>query len=166
MSVQVKRILGTAIFTLLYPLTAVAVRNIPDPMVPGAILALNMIFPVLAGYFYGPWSGAVAGAVGTALSALLRGSPYDGLAVLPHLIMGLAAGWSGRYRSDLLSAFTILIGHTLNIIAYTYGGLLTVSANWLATAPLGLAVESTIDIIAIVLVMTVLKHRLYQTERW
>ena len=41
------------VFTLLYALTAPLVEHIPNPMIPGAWLALNMIFPVLAGYFLG-----------------------------------------------------------------------------------------------------------------
>jgi len=165
-TVRVKRARGLAVFILLYPLVALAFRNVPNPMVPGAILAFNMIFPVLAGYFYGPFSGAVSGATGTAISALLRGSPFDTLSIIPHLIMGLAAGWSGKYRSDLLSALTIIIGHVLNLIVYAQWGLLKVSPGWLGPAALGLAVEATIDVVAIVLIMAWLGPRLYQTERW
>jgi uncharacterized membrane protein len=158
--------MGLTVFILLYPLVAVTLRNIPNPMVPGAILAFNMVFPVLAGYFYGPLSGALAGMAGTALSAAVRGSPFDTLSILPHLIMGLAAGWAGTKHSDFLSASTIVVGHVLNIIAYALFGLLQITAAWLSTATLGLAVETTIDIVAILLIIAWLGPRLYQTQRW
>jgi hypothetical protein len=41
--------LGLIVFSLLYPATALITQHIPNPMVPGATVALNMIFPVLSG---------------------------------------------------------------------------------------------------------------------
>lgn len=96
MKPETKRLLGVTVFTLLYPALAQVIKCIPNPMVPGAILALNMILPVLAGYFYGPSSGAVAGGLGTTLSALIRVSMFDTLAIFPHTVMGIVAGWAGN----------------------------------------------------------------------
>ena len=166
MNPQTKRLIGVIVFTLLYPAMAPLVEYIPNPMVPGAIVALNMIFPVLAGYFYGPLSGAVAGGVGTALAALLRVSMFDGLAIFPHIAMGLAAGWTGKYRSEILSSITILVGHALNMLFFLRLELFTIPAEEVGVTLLGLAAETMIDIITIVLVIVLLKRWLYHTERW
>lgn len=60
-----KAVLGIAAFTLAHPALEIVDQYFSNPMVPGAIIALNMILPVLAGYFFGPWSGAVAGSAGS-----------------------------------------------------------------------------------------------------
>jgi uncharacterized membrane protein len=166
MKQQTKQIIGIAVFTLLYPALAYVVEYIPNPMVPGAIVALNMILPVLAGYFYGPLSGAVAGGVGTALAALLRASLFDGAAIFPHILMGAAAGWMGKRRAEILSSTTILIGHALNMLFYLRLGVLTIPSERIASTLLGLATEAMIDIVAIVLVIALLKRWLYQEHRW
>lgn len=166
MSPRTKRLIGITVFILLYPLLRPVVQYIPNPMVPGAIVAFNMILPVLAGYFYGPWSGAVAGGVGAALSALLWVDMFDGLAVLPHAIMGATAGWTGRTRSEILSAATILVGHALNMVFFLRLGLTTIPSGGAGGALLGLTVETTVDIIAIVLAIALLKRWLYHEERW
>jgi uncharacterized membrane protein len=163
---QTKRWIGVTVFTLLYPAVAYIVTYIPNPMVPGAIVALNMIFPILAGHFYGPISGAVAGSLGTALAALLRSSQFDALSVFPHTLMGFIAGWIGPLRSELSSASTILIGHVLNILFYIRLGLLMVPADQVGVTLLGIISEAMIDIVAIVLVIFLGKRWLYTAERW
>jgi uncharacterized membrane protein len=166
MKQQTKQVIGIAVFTLLYPAMAYIVKYIPNPMVPGAIVALNMILPVLAGYFYGPLSGAVTGGVGTALSALLRASLFDGTAIFPHILMGAAAGWMGKSRAEILSSTTILIGHILNMLFFLRLGVITIPPDRVASTLLGLATETMIDIVAIVLVIALLKRWLYQEHRW
>ena len=161
-----KRWIGVIAFTLAYPAMQLVVQFIPNPMVPGAVIALNMILPVLAGYFFGPWSGAIAGGLGTGISALLTGSVFEFLAIVPHMIMGAAAGWTGRFRSEFLTASTILIGHTLNMLFYLGAGVITISAGKAGETLLGLATESMVDIVAIVIVILLLKRHLYCTDRW
>ncbi len=154
---------GWYILMLAYPLTHILVSYIPNPFVPTASLALNMIFPVLAGYFYGPVSGALAGAIGTALSGLIWGDLYDITAVIPHMFMGLTAGFTGNKRAELWTALTIIIGHGLNIIFFWRFNLLTFEkTNFLI---LGLVTETTIDIVAIILLIVVLQKYLYQDKR-
>lgn len=166
MNPQTKRLVGVIVFTLLYPLLRPVVEHIPNPMVPGAVVALNMIMPILAGYFYGPLSGAVAGGVGTAIAALLGVNMFDGLAILPHAIMGIAAGWLGQRRNDFLSSTTIMIGHVLNMLFFWRMGIFTITLNQLGVVLLGLVTETMIDIVAIILVIALLKRYLYQVERW
>ena len=64
-----KRVIGVTAFTLAYPAMQLGIQYVPNPMVPGATIALNMILPVLAGYFFGPWSGAVAGGAGAGIAS-------------------------------------------------------------------------------------------------
>lgn len=161
-----KRLIGIAAFTLAYPALELVVQYIPNPMVPGAIIALNMILPVLAGYFYGPWSGVVAGGAGTGIAALLGGSVFNYLAIIPNAIMGGVAGWTGRFRSEFLTASTILVGHGLNMLFFIGTGVIAIPADKAGTTLLGLATESMVDIIAIVLLIHLLKRYLYCPTRW
>jgi len=158
--------LGLVILTLAYPLTHFIVQYIPNPFVPSADIALNMIFPILAGYFYGPMSGAMAGALGTGLSAWLGADLYDLAAILPHALMGAAAGLAGELRAQFPAAFSILIGHLLNILSYWRFGLLTF--EHLNTLLLGLLTETTIDVVATILLIVLLQRWLYKEKefRW
>ena len=150
---------------LLYPLLFLVVRHIPNPMVPDAIIALNMIIPVLAGFLFGPISGAISGGAGTALSALVYASQFDSLAIFSHTIMGFIAGVVGKSRSEFKTAPTILIGHVLNIVLYTLFGLLTITGENLEPILLGLASEATVDVVAILFVAALLKKPLYCDQR-
>ncbi|RLC79408.1 MAG: hypothetical protein DRJ03_23550 [Chloroflexi bacterium] len=166
MKPRTRRLIGVTVFTLLFPATASLVQYIPNPMVPGAIVGLNIILPVLAGYFYGPLSGAVAGGVGTLLTALWQVNVFYAVGAISLTIAGAAAGWSGKYRSEALSASTIILAHALNILFLTRLGLLVIPPERVGATLLGLAAETVIDIVAIVLIITLLKERLYQTKRW
>lgn len=157
---------GLIVLTLAYPLAHFVVAKIPNPFVPSANLALNMIFPVLAGYFYGPISGAIAGAIGTGLSALVAPDLYDAMSILPHAIMGYVAGLAGTTQSQFSAALSILCGHLLNILFYWRFDLLTMDDAGILF--LGLLTETTIDVVAIVLIIVVLQKQLYReaSQRW
>jgi len=161
-----KRLIGITAFTLAYPALELVVQYLPNPMVPGAIIALNMIMPVLAGYFFGPWSGAIAGGAGTGIAAILGGSVFNYLAIIPNAIMGAVAGWTGKFRSEFLTASTILVGHALNMLVFIGAGVITIPVEKAGTTLLGLGAESMIDIVAIVLLILVLKRYLYCPKRW
>jgi uncharacterized membrane protein len=157
---------GLIILTLAYPLMHFIVHYIPNPIIPTANIALNMIFPILAGYFYGPVSGALAGALGTGLAALLGPDIYDAMAILSHALMGTAAGMAGTSRSQFPAALTIIIGHALNILFFWRFDLL--KFEHVSTLLLGLVTETTIDIVAIILMIVLLQKWLYQEieQRW
>jgi uncharacterized membrane protein len=158
--------LGLILLTLAYPLTHYIFVHIPNPVVPSANLALNMIFPILAGYFYGPISGAIAGAVGTGLAALAGPDVYDMLSILPHTIMGCAAGLAGRSQSQFGAALSIIIGHLLNILFYWRFDLIPLDHAGILL--LGLLTETTIDVVAIILFIVFLQKQLYREkeQRW
>lgn len=157
---------GLIFLTLAYPVAHILVRFIPNPFVPTANLALNMIFPVLAGYFFGPVSGALAGAVGTALSAFFGGDVYDVMAIFPHAAMGAAAGLAGASRAQFIGALTVLVGHILNLLFYWRFNLLLVDHP--ATLVLGIVTETTVGVVAIVLLIVLLQKWLYREadQRW
>jgi hypothetical protein len=154
-----RRHVGLAILTLAYPLTHFAVSHIPNPLVPSASIALNMVFPVLAGYFFGTASGAFAGGVGTGLSALIGDDVYDALAVLPHTLMGAAAGGAGKRRLVFLAVLSLAFGHILNIFFYWRFDQLRISR--VDTLFLGLAAETTVGAVAVVLLIVLLHRHWY-----
>lgn len=162
----VHRNVGLGLLILAYPLTHFVTRYIPNPFVPTATVALNMVFPVLAGYFYGPVSGALAGGLGTALAGFLVGDVFDGLAIFPHAVMGAMAGWAGTSQRTWLAALMLLVGHALNLIFYWRFGLF--NFDNLPTLALGIVTETTVGVVAIVLVIVWLKKWLYQASdrRW
>lgn len=158
--------IGLILFTLAYPAAHYVVGFIPNPFVPEANLAINMIFPILAGYFYGPISGAIAGFLGTGLSAILTADVYDALAILPHTIMGLVAGLAGNSRQQFLAACSVLLGHALNILFFSRFGYLLIERPPILI--LGLLTETTVDVVAVILFIVFLHRKLYREddERW
>lgn len=166
MSDAKRRLIGIAVLTLAYPALAPLVQYIPNPMVPGAVVALNMILPVLAGYLYGPCSGAFAGGVGAGLAALLMVNMFYAVAVLPHVLMGGLAGWLGREGSELKSATALLAGHVLNLLFFIRLGMLPVPEEALPSTALGLLTEASVEMVAVVLLANSLRHFFYCTDRW
>jgi uncharacterized membrane protein len=157
---------GLIILTLAYPLTHFIVHYIPNPIIPTANIALNMIFPILAGYFYGPVSGALAGALGTGLSAIVGADIYDAMSILAHTLMGVAAGMTGKSRSQFRTGLTIIIGHALNILFFWRFDLLVIKD--VGTLVLALVTETTVDMVAIILMIVLLQKWLYRgaEQRW
>jgi len=167
MKPDTKRWFGIIIFTLLIPATAPLMQYIPNPMVPGAIVSLNMILPILAGYFYGPISGLIAGGTGLLLAALLQANQLYLAGVYSLALVGALAGWIGRNRrAEVSAAATIILAHAINILVLMRVGLLSIPPERVGVTLLGLTAESVIDIIATVLIIVALKRWLYQSERW
>jgi len=167
MKPDTKRWVGIAIFTLLIPAAAPLMQYIPNPMVPGAIVGLNMIFPILAGYFFGPMSGLIVGGAGVWLSALLLSNQFYLTGVFSLALVGALSGWIGRNRrAEVSAAATIILAHAINILVLIRVGLLAIPPERVGVTLLGLTTESVIDIIATVLVIVALKRRLYQSVRW
>lgn len=158
--------LGLILFTVAYPISHYIVGYIPNPFVPDANLAINMIFPILAGYFYGSISGAIAGLVGTGLSAIINADIYDALAILPHAAIGIMAGFAGNSRQQFLSACSVLLGHVLNILFFWRFEYLSIEKPSLLI--LGLLTETTVDIVAVILFIVFFQQKLYceDDRRW
>lgn len=161
-----KRFLVLGALTILYPLTTLLVQEIPNPMLVDGYLALNMVFPVLAGFLLGPRSGALSGGVGTALAALLYQSPFDAAAIIPHSIMGLAAGLLGRKGSELPTSLALVLGHALNMCVFLAFGLIEVRPQDTVPLLLGLGTEAMVGIAVVALAGQLLKGFLYRHDRW
>lgn len=161
-----KSYVGLTLLILAYSLAHYVVQYIPNPVVPNANIAINMIFPILAGYFYGPFSGAVAGALGTGLSALIYADMYDALAILPHVVMGIIAGYAGNYHLHFMAALSVVAGHLLNVLFFLRLDQLVIQSPY--TLILGLVTETTVDVVAVVLVIVLFQKRLYREreQRW
>lgn len=153
-----RQIAYVAVLAALYVVVGQVVRFIPNPMVPGAIIALNMVVVVIAGILLGPTAGALVGLIGTGVNGFLTpaGNPFERAAVIPHAIMGLTAGLAGR-RSVIVGALTILVGHILNIIAFIILGLMPATQMAATVFSIGLLVEVVIGIVVILIAVPLLR---------
>jgi len=161
-----RRDIGICGFIVLYPISKVYLNYLSNPMIDGAILAFNMILPVLCGFLYGPMSGFVAGTVGLGISSLMFGSLYDASSVLPSGIMGYVSGIVGRRRSELLSSLSIFVGHSLNLMFFYRLGLAKITMDQIWIVLLGILSESTVEIVIITLSGFLLKKKFYEINRW
>lgn len=137
---------------------------LPNPMLEDASLAINMVIPVIAGYCRGSLVGGLVGGVGTLLNLLLKvplhgWDYYELVAILPHAMMGIAAGWSQVSRSHISTAFTIIIGHSLNLIFFLLTGLLSLEVVLQSVFWTGLVMEVLVDLIIIMLYLEFIEFR-------
>jgi len=143
-------LLRVAACAVLYVLLGNARSVRPNPFIPGAIVAVNMVVPVLAGILFGPPTGFLTGVLGTALNALSpAGSAFERLAIGPHGVMGYAAGWLRGRAPAPIAALALLVGHVLNLALFTLFRLLPPGA--LAGAPLwtGIVYETVIGVMSV-----------------
>jgi uncharacterized membrane protein len=127
-------------------------------MVPGAIIALNMVVVVMAGILLGPAAGAAVGALGTGINGFLTpaGNPFERAAILPHILMGTAAGFAGR-RSTFTGALTVMVGHALNVFTFVVSGLMPAAAMRGALFFSGLLFEIVVDVVVILFAVPLLR---------
>lgn len=152
-----RQIAYVAVLAALYVVLGQVVRFIPNPMVPGAIIALNMVVVVITGLILGPTAGALVGLVGTLINAASpAGNPFEWAAVIPHTIMGITAGLARR-APVVLGALTIIVGHVLNIVAFIIAGLLPGNQVTATIFSAGLALEVIIDVIVISIIVPLLR---------
>lgn len=154
-----KILVGVMAYVIIGQLT----HYICNPMLPRASLALNMVVPVVMGYWDGSLTGLVVGALGTLLNFLVKLPFYgiDGfefLAILPHALMGGVAGWKGLRGMRVGTALTVLIGHALNMLAYLLAGLVSMDTLQDFEFWLGLTAEIMVTLIFIVLAITLLER--------
>jgi signal transduction histidine kinase len=147
-----------------YVAIGVLVKGIANPMVPDAILALNMVVLVVVGYFAGPATGALTGLIATTLNYSLQlpmtgSNLFEAAAILPHAVMGGAAGWMARLTlSRLATAGTLLFGHLLNISMFLLLALLPLELVWNAVFWTGIIAEATLGFILVMLVIAVVQQ--------
>lgn len=153
-------LLGVAAYVAL----GTVVKNIPNPMVPEAILALNMVVLVVVGYFAGPATGALTGLLATTLNFSLQlplsgSDAFEAASILPHAVMGGAAGWMARVTVNrLATALTLLLGHLLNIVLYLLMALLPLERVWSAVFWTGIIAEATLGFILVMLTIAFIQQ--------
>ena len=143
-----RQIVYVAVLAAMYVVIGQVIR-LPNPMVPGAIIAINMVVVVIAGAQLGPTAGALVGFVGTLLNAVSpAGNAFEFAAIVPHTIMGLTAGLLARVNVQV-AALAIIVGHALNITAFLIAGLLPLNQLAVTIFSVGLLAETAVDIVII-----------------
>lgn len=117
-----------AVLVILYTLIGNARSVEPNPFIPGAIVAVNMVIPVLAGVLFGARTGLLVGFFGALANALVlhtlnpQGNPqahlsaeFELLAAAPHAAMGFLAGYLRRWLPTFILAGSLIVGHVLSI---------------------------------------------------
>jgi LytS/YehU family sensor histidine kinase len=148
-------VMSIFIFIFLYVIIGQFNSYVKNPMVPGAIVAVNMIIIVIAGILYGKEVGLITGLMGTSINAVVMGNVtptnFEYASIIPHLIMGWTAGKLKEKNGLLMSSFAIIVGHALNIITYLIAGLMkTTDVNSIFFK--GMAYEAIFGIISIVII--------------
>jgi uncharacterized membrane protein len=153
-----RQIAYIAVLAAVYVVLGQVVRFIPNPMIPGAIIALNMVVVVIAGILLGPVAGALVGLIGTGANAISpAGNPFEVAAIVPHTVMGFAAGLAGSRVPTVIAALSILVGHVLNILVFVWTGLLPLTDVTGAVFFGGLAFETVVDVVVIVITVPLLR---------
>jgi uncharacterized membrane protein len=135
---------------ILYVLLGNARSIQPNPFIPGAIIAVNMVIPVLAGILFGRVAGLLVGLLGTLLNAVTpAGSLFEFLSIVPHGIMGWVAGHYREKVPTLILACSLIVGHGLNILMYVLFGALSFASLLHLTFWYGLAYETFAGVIAV-----------------
>ena len=135
---------------ILYVLLGNARSIQPNPFIPGAVIAVNMVVPVLTGILFGRVPGLLVGLLGTLLNAVSpAGSLFEFLSIVPHGIMGWVAGhFRARVPTPIL-ACSVIVGHGLNILMYVLFGALSFASLLHVTFWYGLAYESFAGVVAV-----------------
>ncbi len=162
-SSQHERGLKIFVGVIAYVIIGQLTHFICNPMLSRASLALNMVVPVVLGYWGGSLTGMIVGALGTLLNFLVKLPFYgiDGfefLAILPHALMGGVAGWKGLRGIRVGTALTILVGHALNLLVYLLSGLVSINTLQDFEFWLGLSAEIMVNLVFIVLAITLLER--------
>lgn len=139
-----------ALLVLLYVLLGNARSVQPNPFIPGAIIAVNMVIPVLSGILFGRQAGLLVGLLGTSLNTITpAGSLFELLSILPHGTMGWVAGHFRHRVPTPILACSLVVGHGLNILMYVLFGVLPFASLLHTTFWYGLAYETFAGVIAV-----------------
>jgi len=153
---RIRELAKVAIPVILYVLIGNARSIQPNPFIPGSVIAVYMVVPVVAGILFGSRTGFLVGALGTLLNALSpAGSAFEFASILPHAVMGMSAGClRGKFPTPFVAG-TILVGHALNIGVYLSVGLMDTMPLVTPSFWYGLAYESLIGMMTIYVIVTI-----------
>ena len=102
-------IIQTTILIALYVLLGNARSVEPNPFMPGGVINVNMIIPIIGGILFGWRVGLVSGGFGTLINAMITGSMFEFLSIFSHALIGFLPGiFRKKIPSYFLSTFLIL----------------------------------------------------------
>jgi hypothetical protein len=143
---------GVALYVLLGNARSVQ----PNPFIPGAIIAVNMVVPVVAGIVLGRAAGFLVGVFGTLGNALSpAGSLFEWLAIGPHGTMGLVAGHLRDRAATPILAASLLVGHLLNLTLFVSFGAVQPAVLRRPALWYGLGYEALVGIMTVTVLVGV-----------
>lgn len=162
------------LLAVLIALTAVFTLLIRVPTPARGYVNLSDVAITFAGLAFGPWVGAIAGGIGTALADLLGGfAPYAPISLVAHGLQGLLVGLIGyRQRNMTRMILAWLAGAVAMLAGYLLGGALYVGLpTALLEVPLNAFQTLVGALVGIPLVFAVRKaypavDRLGQRQTW
>lgn len=156
MKIYWKPFLQTLIFILFYVILANSRSIEPNPFIPGAVVAVYMVVPVVAGILFGPRSGFLVGLFGTTLNTLTPGgSVFELLSIIPNSLMGLSAGLLKRWFPSPIAASSLVIGHLLRLLSFLIAGLMPLGVLDNLNFWYGTAYEAFFGIIAVLIIIAI-----------
>jgi uncharacterized membrane protein len=161
-----KEIIQIAVMVALYILLGNSRSIQPNPVVPGAVIAINMIVPVLAGILFGRQAGFVVGILGTTLNSFFPASTaFEIAAIAPHGIMGFAAGWLKQRAPAFIASGALIIGHLLNILMFVLLGLMKFNIIIGIRFWYGLGYEIIVGMLAVIIIVAIYNLAFMDTLR-
>ena len=153
-----KEVVEVIILSAIYIILGNARSIQPNPFIPGAAIAVNMIVPIIAGILFGRYVGLATGIIGTTLNMFTpAGTIYEALAIAPHGIMGFVAGYLRNRLAMPFIACSIIIGHALNMTAFILYNLVPLATVYTAKFWYGFSYEVLVEVIAIIIIVTIYK---------
>ncbi len=132
----------------------------PNPYIPGAVIAVNMIIPIIGGILFGKRVGFLTGLFGPLSNAIYTGSKFEYLAIVPLVLVGFLAGAYNEKAPSPVLAFLIVVAQALTTALYALFGLVPVFGRmfWF-----GLGYESFIGVLGIVVITTLYRIVFFET---
>lgn len=147
---------SAALFCLLRVLIT---ERIPNPFIPGGVIALEMVIPIIVAILFGAGTGAATGLLGPGLTylATLGAQGFSERAFLlvsvgPLACSAFLAGRTAQHFPLPVSALFVALAHLLNIVLFYLLGLRGAPELFNPSVAFGLAGETMTDMLLICLV--------------
>jgi uncharacterized membrane protein len=148
-----------ALVALLIALTTVFTLLVRIPTPARGYVNLSDVAITFSGLLFGPWVGAIAGGVGTALADLLGGfAPFAPLSLIAHGVEGFLIGYLGWKRRSVPAMILAWLAGTAAMVAIYLVGEGLFYTGWplaLAEAPMNLLQGVIGAVVGIPLVLAV-----------
>jgi uncharacterized membrane protein len=112
------------LLAVLIALTAVFTLSVRVPTPARGYVNLSDVAITFAALAFGPWVGAIAGGVGTAIADLVGYPVYAPISLVVHGLQGLVIGLIGyRQRSVVRMILAWFAGAVVLVLGYLVGGI-------------------------------------------